>query len=147
MKTKVLCVQGRKMRPNLYNRIPEDPRPQNGAGLQLGGLHIHHTSMDDLPGARHHTRTRETPMNKPHKVPALTELTVQQKHKIETENYNPVYRYAGLVGRVQRFGIIHTFHLRQTPWYLSKKVRKKKRQGERKTILSHLGHSTCSSTH
>lgn len=58
-----------------------------------------------------------------------------------------MYRYAGLVGRVQRFGIIHTFRLRQTPWYWSKKVRKKKRQGERKTILSHLGHSTCSSTH
>lgn len=44
--------------------------------LQLGDLYIHRMFTDNLPGARHGSKTGETLMNKPDMVPALTELTI-----------------------------------------------------------------------
>lgn len=44
--------------------------------LQLGDLDIHRMFTDNLPGARHGSKTGETPMNKPDMVPTLMELTI-----------------------------------------------------------------------
>lgn len=58
--------------------------------LQLGDLHIHHKSVGDLPGARHGSRTGETPGTSQIYGPCSRRAYRLAKRQVEKGNYNPV---------------------------------------------------------
>lgn len=81
----MLFVQSRKARPSLW----EDHRAsEDGTAPAAEDLHIHHV-YGGLPGARHGTRTGETPGRS--QAWSLLSWSLQSsKDKAGTGSYNPV---------------------------------------------------------
>lgn len=109
--------------------------------LQLGDLYIHCKSMGDLPGAMHMALGLEKPQEQARYGPCSRRAYSLAKRPSRNRELQSSVKMCWL-GRLEIGNHTYT-SLRLTQWYLSRKKDKKKE----KTILSHLGHSKCPSTH